>query len=459
MVKDNYKKYKQLRNKYIFFTFEGYSISETQDSLEVVYNFNLNDRFHFFPSLKILKKSIIKNQLSFSEIENFIFHIGLIELISYWKAACPPKIIIKPFRLSKEQIAWWKKIYFKGLGEFFYVNNIKCSVDDFVEIIVDSEKEICNAEYKVEGKKVLIPVGGGKDSIVTLELLKERFQTIPFILNPKPASINTIKVAGFKDDELMEIQRTIHPQLLELNDKGFLNGHTPFSALLAFVSILAAALTGSRHIALSNEVSANEPTEKATGVNHQYSKSFEFEKDFREYVSKFITPDINYFSFLRPMNEYGIARLFSRFPEYLPVFKSCNIGSKTDSWCCKCPKCLFVFIILSPFIDKDELIKVFGKDIFQDPDLLKYFDELTGKSIVKPFECVGTIDEVNLAVMESIKKRRHHLPYLLEYYKSLPEYGKYQNFKKKRVTQSFEENHFLNKKFLDILKSAKCTNN
>ena len=120
--------------------------------------------------------------------------------------------------------------------------------------------------------------------------------------------------------------------------------------------------------------------------------SMVFEKDFREYISKFITPDINYFSFLRPLNEYGIARLFSGFPEYLPVFKSCNIGSKTDSWCCKCPKCLFVFIILSPFIDKDELVKVFGKDIFQDPDLLKYFDELTGVSIVKPFECVGTID-------------------------------------------------------------------
>ena len=347
-----------------------------------------------------------------------------------------------------------KKIYFNGLCEFFYINNIKSNLEDFIEIISDSDKMLSSTGFNVDSKNVIVPVGGGKDSVVTLELLKDKYNVIPLIINPRGASLNTIKAAGFTDNGFVEINRTIHPQLLDLNEKGFLNGHTPFSALIAFVSIMTAALTGSRYIALSNESSANEPTDKESGVNHQYSKSFEFEKDFREYVAKFITADINYFSFLRPLNEMQIAKLFSGLQKYFQVFKSCNVVSKTDSWCGKCPKCLFTFIILSPFINLAELVNIFGKNMFQDSDLLTSFKELTGINQVKPFECVGTIDEVNLSIIATIKNYDDNLPYLLDYYKSTSNFSKYQNFETIEIFHLIDNNHFLNKEFLDILKSA-----
>ena len=451
MLKNNNKKYKQLRDEYNFFIYNSFSITDTQTSLKVVYHFSFADKYEFFPTLEIRKKNIIKDKLTFLDIDNFVFHIGLIELISYWKAACSPRIIVKPYKLNEKQINWWKKIYFNGLGEFFYLNGIKNTIEDFVEIISESEKETAFTKCDVDNHKVLVPVGGGKDSVVTLELLKNKYDVIPFILNPRLASLETIKVAGFKDDDFLEIKRTIDPQLLALNDLGFLNGHTPFSALLAFVSAFSAALTGSRHIALSNEASANEPTEKESGVNHQYSKSYEFEKDFREYVAEFISPDIYYFSFLRPLSEYKIAALFSTFPKYFSVFKSCNVGSKNDTWCGKCPKCLFTYIILSPFVTNEQLIKIFGKNLFEDKELLNHFKELSGISEVKPFECVGTIDEVNLSIVKTIDKYKGKLPYLLEYYKSLEVYKKYHDLKKDEDVLEYEENHFLRKDFINIL--------
>jgi hypothetical protein len=454
VVKDNYKKYIQLRKDYKFLVYEGFAISENPENLTVLYQFNLADKYYFSPSIKFKKGKYFNANLSASIIENFVFHIGLIELISYWKAACPPKIIIKPFQLDELQVKWWKNMWYNGLGEFFYLNKIEVKPDNFVEVISDSEKVIGPVNLNMNKKQVLIPIGGGKDSIVTLELLKDHFNCIPLIINPRKASLESIRLAGYGLNDYVEIQRTIHPQLLQLNKLGFLNGHTPFSALLAFISVFSAYLTGSNTIALSNESSANEPTNIDTGVNHQYSKSFAFEKDFRNYMKMYISPDINYFSFLRPLKEYDIARLFAGYPKYFSAFKSCNAGSKTDSWCGNCPKCLFTFIILSPFVAKDTLVELFGKDLLNDEKLLTYFDELTGLSEIKPFECVGTIDEVNYALIRTFENRSDMLPYLLNYYISTPAYARYKDFKIGRLEQTDDKDHFLEIEFLKILKKS-----
>jgi UDP-N-acetyl-alpha-D-muramoyl-L-alanyl-L-glutamate epimerase len=249
-------------------------------------------------------------------------------------------------------------------------------------------------------------------------LKRAGFSVIPFILNPREASLGTAGAAGFSEPEILTMQRTIDPALIKLNDQGYLNGHTPFSALLAFVTLLAARISGAGHIALSNESSASEVTIPGSDVNHQYSKSFEFENDFRTYISTHVCPDINYFSFLRPLNELQIAQIFSAFPQHFDTFKSCNAGSKTNSWCGKCPKCLFVRIILAPFIKEERLIAIFGNEILNDPELIPILNELTGMTDEKPFECVGTIDEVNAALSRLIvDKDTGSLPLLLDYFK------------------------------------------
>ncbi|MEG2070300.1 MAG: hypothetical protein RR034_02870, partial [Bacteroidales bacterium] len=208
------------------------------------------------------------------------------------------------------------------------------------------------------------------------------------------------------EDDKVILQREIAPKLLELNRAGFLNGHTPFSAMLAFYSLLVSYAVQVREVALSNESSANEPTIPGTEINHQYSKSLEFEEDFRQYVAENMNDCNHYYSFLRSLTELQIAEHFSQFPQYHSVFKSCNTGSKENKWCCNCSKCLFAYIILSPFIQDEKMIEIFGEDLLNKPTLKPYFDELTGVAQNKPFECVGTIEEVNQALRMIRDSRR-----------------------------------------------------
>ena len=290
--------------------------------------------------------------------------------------------------------------------------NIKCSSDKTSYI----SNLKTNAEIKPnEIPKVMIPVGGGKDSSVTIELLKDKADIYCYIINSRGATNATVEVAQLTKRTIYA-KRTLDKNMLELNKKGYLNGHTPFSAIVAFSSIIAAYLNGLKFIALSNESSANESTIKDSYINHQYSKSYEFEKDFRYYESTFINSGVYYFSFLRPINELQIAMLFSRFKKYHPIFKSCNVGSKQDIWCCHCSKCLFVYIILAPFLTIKELNGIFNKRLLEDETLLNDFEKLCGIIEEKPFECVGSRDEVNASINEIINKYEKEGIKLLNFY-------------------------------------------
>lgn len=391
-------KYNSLREKYEFFRFQRYDYTLENDTFSATFYFSLDDKFFFTPSFTIGKNNIYQWQrLNKNTLDSLVFNIGMIELISYWKLACPKKVYVNPHYLDENQINWWKKLYYNGLGEFFYLNGIKENLNDFMDIIADNDN-VCEKINISLSDKTLVPVGGGKDSVVTLELLKNKMPVIPVIINPRGASSDCVSVAGFSNEQTAVIKRKLDSNMLKMNDEGFLNGHTPFSALLAFYTLLIAFATDSKYIALSNESSANEPTVIGSDVNHQYSKSIEFENDFRDYVANYISSDVQYFSFLRPLNEVQIAKLFSKNADYYRIFKSCNVGSKNDAWCGKCPKCLFTWLMMSPFIPQDVLTEIFGKNLLHDKELIPILKQLQGKTEVKPFECVGTVDEVNACV-------------------------------------------------------------
>ena len=414
---DNFSKFHELRKEFPFFSYDTYQYHFSGNSLEISFSFNLAGKYFFNPGVSIpYKKNLFfpYDSLSQDALSTLVFHIGLIELISYWKAACPPRVIIKPHKLSPAQINFWRNVYYQGLGEFFFVNSIETSGDEFMEITAENKDDAGTFRAPSTGS-CLVPVGGGKDSAVTLGMLNKTAEDwLPFVINPGKTTDEVIYAAGKSRELTIEFHREIHPLLIELNGKGFLNGHTPFSALLAFYSLLAAYLTGRTEIILSNESSANEATIPGTSINHQYSKTFGFERDFREYCRTYLSRDFNYFSLLRPLSELQIARLFAGMPQFLNAFKSCNVGSKTSSWCGKCPKCLFTFIILSPYLAPDKLTGIFGKNLLDDPSLEGTYEELSGIEESKPFECVGTVDEVNLAMAQSVARYRPgEIPYLL----------------------------------------------
>lgn len=398
-MKKNHNKYLNLRKKYPFFEFQSYSFQLKNQILTIEFCFNISGTYQFNPILEIPPREFYDwEKLDRPTLNNLIFHIGMIELVNYWKVTCSPNVVIIPHTLEQFQIDWWKKLYYHGLGEFFYLNGIETDINSFMKITSDG-KALTPSKIPLVKKKTIVPVGGGKDSVVSLELLKQSdFKIIPMALNPREAIKRTICTAGFNMNESIVINRTLDPLLHKLNDRGYLNGHTPYSALLAFVNLLVALGSGSKYIALSNESSASQSTIPGTKINHQYSKSVEFEQDFRTYASKFIHHEVEYFSFLRPLNELQITRIFSKLPQHFAGFRSCNAGSKTDSWCGKCPKCLFTDIILSPFISEDTRFSIFNKNLLDDPALEKIFNELTGITEIKPFECVGMPEEVTAAL-------------------------------------------------------------
>ena len=464
--------YEELRKKYDKFIYEKYEINDTWDWWDITYFFSIPWLTTFTPSIKIDKKNI-KNQNIDNDFVNYlVFHIGLVELISYWKCCCPKNVEVKAWYIDEEQTKWFKKMYFYGLGEFFYTNGIEVDEKSFMEIksspspflsrqVEDSlqskkEGDVSHNKFPLffkEGVRGwfnwtwnLITIWWWKDSNVTLELLKW-MDNDTFILIPNDVTLECSKIAGYENPWIMK--RILDPQIVDLNKQWFLNGHTPFNALLAFLTYLVAYLGNKKYIVLSNESSANESNVRWLKVNHQYSKSFEFENDFNEYTKKHFWIWIKYFSFLRPLLEIQIAQLFSGFEQYHQVFKSCNVWSKSKprKRCCNCPKCLFVFIILSPFLYKEKLVNIFWEDLFENKNLLQTFIDLTWNSDNKPFECVGTYDEVNYAIALTIKKLDWNLPYLLQYYVDHFEVKDYD------LLNYFNEENNLDPEFLEVLTS------
>ena len=417
-----------LRKQHPRFIYDSYQAEITPDGLKITHHFLIEPDIEFHPTVTI--KGITSMQwhaIPEDLREAWIFHLGLAEIPSYWKATASPEIIIKAGFLDSAQISWWSDLLIKGMGEYFFVNQIDFTQENFINWTITGKKTTLKpTENKLDGEsKYLVPVGGGKDSTLTLCFLNQNgIQHDTFLLNPTPAMQQIVKISQPK--QVITAQRQIDPKLLELNQKGYLNGHIPFSAYLAFLSRFAGLILGHQSVVISNERSSNEGNVlfHHTMVNHQYSKTYEFEQNFEQYLKKHsLVPkqdNPSYFSILRPLYELQISRLFTQCPEfdqYTSIFRSCNRGQKTNSWCGQCPKCLFAFISFYPFIPEEELIKSFGQNLLVKESLVDEALALLGKNGVKPFECVGTHEENIAAFYLCVKKaktKHQQLPLLLQ---------------------------------------------
>lgn len=454
----------QLGKRYPTFRYVGFLYEVDGDDLRVTFAFEIGEH-KFFPKsiFRGVKKSHV-DALSKSELDTYVFHLGLAEIPSYWKLTCSPTIIIEAGFLNEIQIGFWRKLIQKGMGEFFFVNDI---VPFAPTIHIQTDAVISHATHTSKPEKktasgVLVPVGGGKDSLVTLELLtKDKKDITLFSIGQDQATEKSIDVyiRKYGKTPRIHVDRILDPTLLELNARGYLNGHTPFSSVVAFTSILAAKLFAIPYIALSNERSANEETGVYHGVNinHQYSKTYEFESDFHAYVSQFIDNAPAYFSLLRPLYEIQIMKIFTRFPEYFATFRSCNIGKKENAWCGSCAKCLFVALLLSAFLPAKKVTEIFGKDLLADEELVGVLKQLNGDAQMKAFECVGTIDETRIALYLSWKQRQLEkpLPALLSYSASyIQKHEKELETLSEQMISAFDTQHSIPESFEKVVRNA-----
>lgn len=429
-------KYNKLIKKFPQFIYKNYDFQKEGQNLSISYFFQIPPKFNFKSRILIKKAPIfnIKDDI----LERFIFRLGLVEMLNYWKLTCSPKILINQYKLNRGELGFWKKLIVRGMGQYFYENNIDFRRKDFLKIKTKiGEKNFSipklNAVFFENKVKILVPLGGGKDSIVVLENLKKEKTDIGlFLLNPREFHRKIAQISRIQNQIIVE--RTIDPLLFKLNKKGFLNGHVPFSAFLVFLSVILAYLFKYKKIAFGWEKSANEPNLKYLGrwINHQWSKSSEFEKLYNNYLKKFLVQGITVFSPIRQMSELDIAKKFVDLTQYHKYFISCNqafkMNSQNKGWCAKCPKCLFIFLLLFPFLGEKKIVRIFGKNLFQDKSLEPLLQKLLGLHEVKPFECVGTSEDTKKALrlcFEKIKKEGKKPPPLLKKFFSTYENRKF----------------------------------
>lgn len=446
----------EIRNKYPDFIFESYKVERGVNGIHASFVYKLGE-YTFEPTADIPIADIRNEYIKDEDLDNLFFNFGIINAINYYKLSLSPKFTIKCGELDATQKAFFKKLFYNGLGELMYRNNILMQYDEFMTISASEPTEKKERFFDDNFHGNLITVGGGKDSIVTLEALSgmhDQNLCMQFNRNLYPenrAALDGIHLAGYGLDQVCDFNLTIDEKVLELNQTGeFFNGHVPFSGMLAFACTIVAYLNNLKYIVVSNEASANEGNIAGTTINHQYSKSYEFEKDFETYLQAYLCDKIHYFSLLRCMNEFQIVQKFIKFPSYLKIFRSCNVGTKTNSWCGHCAKCLYVYIMLYPFIGRERLAEIFGHDLLDDESMGQIFYSLINPDTTKPFECVGTRDEINYSIKLAIENpdAPKPLPKLLEWYRTGYNYNPTTQY---NVAQYYNPEHNIPEEYLRAL--------
>lgn len=336
-------------------------------------------------------------------VEQALRLLHLVTGVSYYKAAIPPKIVIDSYTIDAATAAFMEQVYLNGLGEFAYRNEL--DLHGHIQFPVEASLQVA-ADAATQGldEHALVAIGGGKDSLVSIEALRAAGveQTVSWI----GGSQLIAACAARTGLPLLNIQRSLAPELFEYNRQGAWNGHIPVTAINSAILLLAALLKNANQVVFSNERSASYGSLiPGTGeVNHQWSKGWAFEQALAAHVHSHIASDLHYYSLLRPFSELAVARQFARNDHYDAHFSSCNrnfhiLGERpVNRWCGVCPKCHFVFLALAPFMPKPRLVRIFGRNLLDDISQVDGFDALLEYQNHKPFECVGEGQESRAAM-------------------------------------------------------------
>ena len=380
-------------------TFDG-------DTGVVSLRYALGEQLTFTETLTFETPFTRERDLDTPGLHRALLHLQVAAGTSYYKAAAPPEVIIEGESLTDMEREFHHHLYDDGLREFAVTNGLV--VPRPVTIRAEAgpipDRSATRAPSGPGG--LLVPIGGGKDSMVLIEAVKHLAPRL-FAVNPHPLVLDLARRAGL---DLIVVRRRIDPGLGSLNASGALNGHVPITAIISLIAVVGSFLYDYDVIAMAVERSASEETVLVDGVpvNHQYSKSLEFELLFRELITTSVDPALHYGSALRPYSELAIASAFARLTEYHATFCSCNSAFRQaaaagDRWCGHCPKCRFVALMLAPFMDRHELAGILGRDLFEDPGQVEGFAALMSDED-KPFECVGERRE-SAAAMHMLSTR------------------------------------------------------
>jgi len=385
---------------YQTFRFKSYEFDAAAKTLRLHYGYD--DALHFTETFTF--------DFDFASYDPALLDRALQQLfyvagVSYYKLFLAPDIQVEAGDVDASLQTFLENTYQRGLGEFWYVNQLDPRTR--VPFPLTTQEQLPAHSRASDG--LLVGIGGGKDSLVSVELLRgSGLDVATWSLNHRAQLTPLVERIGLPH---YWVGREWDTQVAELNAGGAYNGHVPISAVIAATGTIVAILTGRRDHVVSNEQSANEPTLEYQGVaiNHQYSKSQEFEQQYQALLADTFGDSARYYSLLRPLSELRIAELFAVrrwFDTYHDVFSSCNRafvhGNDHIFWDGTCPKCAFVYLALTPFLPAEKIQALFGcKNLLLDPALEPTYRQLLGIVSEKPLECVGEVKESRAAMREA----------------------------------------------------------
>ena len=391
-----------------------------KSTLEAKFHYAFDNQEHFSETINF---SPLKNTSDFplinqdtAAIHQLLSHLHIALGVSYYKLYPTTEIIVETIPLSDAMKDFWHDFYIKGLGEFFYRNQINpTGLAQFLCTENSQGKTSSALEYSAE--KVLILFWWGKDSLVSVELTKQKNLSFDLFSFGKEYPLHQLAQAPTWAKRLI-IQRTLDlPQIQKLLAEGYYNGHLPITGIICFVTAVVSYLYGYKSVITSLEKSADfwNTDYHGLNINHQRSKSSEFEESFRNYAQTYLLKNFECKSLIRNRYEIKVVQEFSKYPQYFHAFSSCNrnfhittctklTGDQLRCW--ECPKCAFVYTMLRAFIEKSEVNDIFWADLFEKKDLIPLFKELLWIEGIKPFECVGTNEEMTLALWIISKKEK-----------------------------------------------------
>lgn len=392
-----------------------------------ILRYSLDDEYQFEERVDFGRP---RERLSTGRAKGFEGVVRLLHLVagvSYYKTAAPMRISVETGSLTDAERRLLHDVYDRGMREFAYRNalavprNVEISASctepahehnrnqSHSESQTRRERQEDRDAVEAPERGIGIPVGGGKDSIVVIEALEDLAESRPLLVsvNPNPAVERIASISGL---DLARVGRKIDPRLFDLNRNGALNGHVPVTAIISLLTVAGGYIHGYDTTAIALESSADAPTRvlgatgaSSTEVNHQWSKSAEFETQLQAVLRESVHDAIRFLSPLRAFTELEIAAAFATATPYLTAFRSCNrafrILDAFDGWCLECPKCRFVFLALATAMGRKEVVALFGADLLDDEAQVEGFFDLVDATR-KPFECVGTVDEVTQALLQ-----------------------------------------------------------
>lgn len=392
------------------FTFHGFSYDEASGACAFRYSLagdveaSFEERISFVPAPG-------DGVVDRARLDRVLTLLGAILGISYYKASAPGLYVVEGASLTEASLSFLRDAISLGLAEYAFRNDFDGLVAPAIVVEGGVADDAAPAELAASRiRRPLVPVGGGKDSAVSVTLLGAAgFEVTQIAVKPNSIIRRVAERAG---RPLLSVGRTIAPALLELNASGALNGHVPVTAMNSLICVAQSLISGLGPVVMSNESSASEATVDWNGVpvNHQWSKSLEAELGLARAIRSETGYADLYFSLLRPFSELRIAQIFTRETMFDDVIVSCNraytMSAAEPTWCGHCDKCRFVFLAFASAMSPDRLLAIFGANLFDDESQIERFDDLLGLGEQKPFECVGEIRESQVAASVALQDPR-----------------------------------------------------